>query len=167
MRRPGFSGTVLLTLTLGLGTTATMFTLVNGVLVRDLPYKDPSRLAFIWTNLDWIGVPRAWMSGPHIDRLRREARSVEAIVPLRMSNERLIGAAEPEIISTGWSEADLFDVLGVRPLLGRLPEPDDELLYVVMLGHAIWRRHFCEDPAVIGRRVEIGDTTREVIGVLP
>jgi putative ABC transport system permease protein len=167
MRRPGFSGTVLLTLTLGLGTTATMFTLVNGVLVRDLPYKDPSRLAFIWTNLDWIGVPRAWMSGPHIDRLRREARSVEAIVPLRMSNERLIGAAEPEIISTGWSEADLFDVLGVRPLLGRLPEPDDELRDVVMLGHAIWRRHFGENPAVIGRRVEIGDTTREVIGVLP
>lgn len=166
-RRPTFALTVFATLALGLGLITAVFSVVNGVLLNELPYRDPARLAFMWTKLDWIGVPRAWVAGPHIDRLTREAPSVESIVPLRTSEEQLIGDGTPEVVRAGWTTGTLFDVLGVSALHGRTFVTDDEPRNVAILGHALWQQRFGGDPAVIGRTIELGENRLEVVGVMP
>jgi putative ABC transport system permease protein len=165
--RPGLALTVFLTLALGLAVNTAVFAVVSGVLVRDLPYRDPGRLAFMWTKLDWIGVPRAWVAGPHIDRLRHDAKTLDAIVPLRTASWQLTGAGAPQLVRVGLSDTTLFNVLGVRPMLGRFYVPGDESRNVVVLGQALWRQQFGGDPSAIGRTVELAGRPTEVIGVLP
>ena len=166
-RRPVFAFTVFATLALGLGLNTAIFSIVNRVLVTELPYRDPSRLGFMWSKLAWVGVPRAWVAGPHIDRLRREAPSVESILPIRTSDMALVGAGAPDLVSVGLTTAPLFDVLGVPILHGRGFVVADEPLNVAILTYPVWRQRFGSDPGVIGRKVELGGDAMEIIGVLP
>jgi putative ABC transport system permease protein len=166
-RRPAFTLTVFGILALGLGLNTAVFSVVHRVLVTELPYRDPSRLAFMWTTLAWIGVPRAWVAGPHIDRLRHEAGTIEEIIPLRTEEMQLTGAGAPELVRAGLTSARLFDVLGTRPLYGRTFVLDDEPRNVVILGHALWTQRFGASPDVIGRTVEVGGDRMEIVGVLP
>ena len=73
-RQPAFAAVVILTLALGIGANTAVFSVVDGLLVRPLPYREPDQLGFLWTKLEWIGVPRAWMSGGHIGQLQRRRR---------------------------------------------------------------------------------------------
>ena len=166
-RRPGFAATVFVTLALGIAANTAVFTIVNGVLLRDLPYREPSKLAFMWSKLNWIGVPRAWVSGPHIAELRREARTVEDIAALRVNNMQLTGTGAPQQLRVGVTTANVFEVLGVQPFIGRGFAPGDEKRRVLVLGHALWRQLFGSNAGAIGRRVELSGTPYEVVGVMP
>jgi putative ABC transport system permease protein len=166
-RRPTFAVTVFLTIALGIGLNTAVFSIVHRVLVAELPYRDPSRLGFIWTKLAWIGVPRAWMAAPHIDRLGRETSTIEELVPLRTNDMQMVGGDAPVIIRAGMTNSRLFDVLGTRPLYGRTFVLEDEPRNVVVLGHAIWKGRFGADPAIVGRSIEVGGDQMEVLGVLP
>jgi predicted permease len=166
-RRPLFTATVFITLALGIGLTTAVFSVANGVVLTELPYRDPSRLAFMWTKLAWIGVPRAWVAGPHIPLLEREASTVERIVPIRTSDLQMVGHGDPTIVRSAFSTAPIFDTLGVRALHGRTFVADDEPRNVVILDHGFWRRHFGGDPAAVGRSVDINGDRMEIIGVLP
>lgn len=166
-RRRGFSVAVFATLTLGIAVNAATFSFVNAMLVRDMPYRDPSRLAFMWTKLAWVGVPRAWIAGPHVVKLEREASTIEDIAVLRSGMEHLTSGGTPELVRSGVTSANLFDVLGVRPILGRGFVKADEPLNVTIISYALWQRRFGGDPAVIGRRVEMSGLQMEIIGVLP
>jgi predicted permease len=166
VRRPAFAVVVFITLTLGLAANITVFTIVNGVILRPLPYRDPGQLAFMWSKLAWIGVPRAWVAGPHIDRLRRESRSIESIVALRTTSDQLLGQGEPQLIRAGLTTPNLFDVLGVRPMLGRGFVPDDAPRNVVILSYDFWRR-LGADPQIVGRRLTLSTGVMDVVGVLP
>jgi putative ABC transport system permease protein len=166
-RRRGFAVAVFTTLALGLGVNTAIFSVVNSVLLTELPYRAPSRLAFLWTKLAWIGVPRAWVAGPHIDRLAREARTIDRILPLRTAQVQLHGGAFPELVQAGLTTAPLFEVLGVRPMLGRGFVTDDEPRAAAILTHALWQRRYGADPAIVGRTIDVDGDPTEVLGVLP
>lgn len=169
-RQPAFTAMVVLTLALGIGSTTAIFSILDGVLLRPLPYREPERLAFSWTTLAWIGVPRAWMNGSHIALLQDEARHLEAAVPLRVSATQLTGGGAPEQVLVGRAGTSLFDVLGVAPLLGRTFHADEGFEghdRVTVLGHAAWLRYFGGDPAILGRTITIGGDSVQVIGVMP
>jgi putative ABC transport system permease protein len=166
-RKKAYAGTVLVTLTLGIGITATIAAIASTVFVRELPYRDPARLAFLWTKLEWVGVPRAWVAGPHIDLLDREAVTIDAIVPLRTDTPAVMVAGHADVVTSAFSTANLFEVLGVRPMIGRGFVTADEPRNVAILSHAWWRRAFGSDPAVLGKFFEIGADRMEVIGVMP
>jgi predicted permease len=169
-RRPGFTLIVALTLALGIGSTTAIFSVVDGVLLRPLPYRDPDRLAFSWTKLAWIGVPRAWMNGSHVLQLREETSHFEALVPMQMVTRQLIGTGTPEQVLVGVTGTSLFDVLGVPAAHGRVFRPDEGQpgrADVAVLGHVAWLQYFGADPGVVGRTIEISGSTVRVIGVMP
>jgi putative ABC transport system permease protein len=166
-RRKAFAVTVVLTLSIGIAVSATIFAVISTVFVRDLPYRDPSRLGFMWTRLAWIGVPRAWVAGPHIDLLAREAKTIESIVPIRANSGSVQINNRPEVVVAGFTHAPIFDVLGVRPMLGRGFVQADEPLNVAILSHHTWTNTFGGNPNVVGTSFEFGSDRMEVIGVMP
>jgi hypothetical protein len=152
VKRPVYSLIVVAILAIGIGATTAVFSLVDGVLLKPLPYRDPERLAFMWTKLAWVGVPRAWVAGPHVPLLAGEAQSLESIAALRTTSTQLTGSGEPLMIRMGRTTANLFDVLGVRPALGRPFVEADRKAATVILTDALWRSRFASDPSVVGRR---------------
>ncbi len=166
VKRPLYSLIVVAILAIGIGATTAVFSLVDGVLLKPLPYRDPDRLAFMWTKLAWVGVPRAWVAGPHVPLLADEAKSIESIAALRTTSTQLTGGGEPLMIRMGQTTANLFDVLGVRPAIGRPFVEADRKANVVILTDALWRSRFAADPSVVGRFIEVGSERHEVIGVL-
>ena len=167
VKRPVYALLVIATLAVGIGANTAVFSLVDGVLLREMPYKDPGRLAFMWTKLDWIGVPRAWIAAPHIPLLGREVKSIEAIAGIRTGNTQLTGSGDPQMLRMGIATANVFDVLGVAPALGRTFTAADRGSNVAVLTHGLWRRQFGADPLVIGRTIELATERYEVIGVMP
>ena len=169
-RRPGFNLIVALTLALGIGSTTAIFSVVDGVLLRPLPYRDPERLAFSWTKLAWIGVPRAWMNGSHVLQLQEETKNFEALVPMQLVTRQLTGTGTPEQVLVGVTGPSLFDVLGVPAAHGRVFHPDEGQqgrADVAVLGHLAWLQYFGADPDVVGRTIEISGSIVRVIGVMP
>lgn len=166
-RRRGFSVTVLATLALGIAVNTVAFSMVNAILLRDVPYRDPARLAFMWSKLAWVGVPRGWASGPHIARLTREAKTVEDIAAIRTNTDHLTSGGAPVLVRSGITSANLFDMLSVRPMLGHGFVKADEPLNVTILSYGLWQQRFGGDPSIVGKSVEISGAPMEVIGVLP
>ena len=167
LTRPAYALLVIATLAVGIGANTAVFSLVDGVLLREMPYKDSSRLAFMWTKLDWIGVPRAWIAGPHIPLLGRELKTIESIAGIRTGNTQLTGSGEPQMLRLGLATGNLFDVLGVPPAHGRTFTEGDRGSRVAVLTHGLWRRQFGADPAIVGRTIELATERYDVIGVMP
>jgi putative ABC transport system permease protein len=168
-RQPAFAAVVIVTLALGIGANTAVFSVVDGLLVRPLPYRDPGQLGFLWTRLEWIGVPRAWMSGGHIAQLQREMTTIDDFVAIRVLESQLTEAGDPEQIRIGLVTTNFTGALGVQPVHGRPFRPEDGLTgspRVMLLSHAIWVARFGADPNVVGRRVGIGGQPHEIIGVM-
>ncbi len=165
--RKGFAATVIATLAVGIAVSGTVLTIITTVFVRELPYRDPSRLAFLWTRLAWVGVPRAWVAGPHIDLLDREAQSIEAIVPVRTSSSSVLINGRADVLVAGFTHAPLFDVLGVAPAIGRAFVEADEPRNVAILSHQVWARDFGRRPDIVGASFDVGSDRMEIIGVMP
>lgn len=166
-RRKVYGVTVVATLAIGIAVSATIFAIITTVFVRDLPYRDPSRLAFMWSRLAWVGVPRAWVAGPHIDLLTRDSKTIDAIVPIRTRPSTIQVNGRPEAIVAAFSHAPIFGVLGVSPQLGRGFVEADEPQNFAILSHDTWVRSFGARPDVIGASFELGSDRLEVIGVMP
>jgi hypothetical protein len=169
-RQPAFTLAAMLTLALGIGATTAIFSVVDGVLLRPLGYRDPGRLGFVWTRLAWIGVPRAWINGYQISLMQDELRSVESMAAMRSSETQLTGDGQPEQVRVGMATVNLFDVLGVRPEMGRtfLPaEGREGNANVAVLGHALFEGRFAGNPGLIGRTILLGGRSVKVIGVMP
>ena len=169
-RRPGFNFIAALTLALGVGSTTAIFSVVDGVLLRPLPYRDPQQLVFSWTKLAYLGVPRAWMNGAHIALLQDETKSFEALVPMQLATRQLTGIGTPEQVTVGLTRPTLFDVLGVPAAYGRVFRPEEGQQGqpdVAILGHAAWSHLFGADPEVVGRTIDISGAKVRVIGIMP
>ena len=162
-RSPGFSLVAVLTLALGIGANSAIFSVVNGVLLRPLPYSDPDGLVSVWPD---GGFPPGGFLA-----FRDEARSFSAVAGYAGSTElTLVDDGEPARLEGVATTADLFGVLGVEAALGRtfLPEeerPEGER--VVLLGHALWQQRFGGDPGVVGRQLRLDGEARTVVGVMP
>jgi predicted permease len=169
-RSPGFSILAVVTLALGIGANTAIFSVVNGVLLRPLPYRAPEQLVYIWDRLDWIGFPRASVSGPQIHELREQARSFTAFAALRTGTSQMTGVGEPEQVSAASASANVFELLGVNAVQGRTflaGEDAPGAPYVVVLSDGLWRRRFGSDPAVVGRTVNLDGRETTITGVLP
>ena len=169
-RQPGFAAVVVLTLALGIGANSAVFSLIDGMLLRPLPYREPGQLAFLWTKLEWIGVPRAWISGGHIALLQKETTLIESFVGLRATETQLTGVGDPAQVRLGVTTTNLLDALGTPPLIGRGFQPGEDregTANVVILSHPLWQQRFGGDPGVLGRRISLDGQTVEVIGVMP
>jgi putative ABC transport system permease protein len=174
-RSPGFALTAVVTLALGIGATTTIFTVVNGVLLRPLRYQDPDRLANIWNDLGAGGQSLPLVSPLDFQDYKRRTRAFEAFAAASehdVANLRgnLTGEGDPERLDLVTVTADFFPLLGVRPFLGRQFRPEEEVQngpHVVILSNRLWQRRYAADSALIGRTVQIDGVAHEVVGVLP
>jgi predicted permease len=172
VKAPGFAVATVLTIALGIGTTTSIFSLVNAVLLRPLPFADPDRLVVAGPLNDRR--PEAAnsvnsSSYPDFFDWRAQSHSFTALAEGRDSTFTLTGAGEPRHLDGQVVSADFFKVLGVEPALGRGIVMDDEKVgtHVVVLGHEVWRNLFSADPAIVGRAITIDDKSYTVIGVMP
>jgi putative ABC transport system permease protein len=168
IRQPTFAITAILTLAVGIGANSAVFTLVNGVLLQPLPYRDAGELVYPHAVLR--GSPVMVSSSPVFLALREQAEAFTDVAIFSTGSATLAGADEPEQVSGGFISSNYFDVLGVPPLLGRAfrpeeNEPGNEM--VVLLSEGVWRERFGADASIIGRIVEISGDGREVVGVMP
>ena len=166
--RPGFTAAAALTLGLGIGANTAVFSVVHGVLIRPLPYADEDRLLLVRQHL--IPGDEAGFSPREVADYRAQARSFTDLVEYHSMSFNLLGGDEPRRVQTAVVSAAFFDVMGLRPLIGRTFRAGEDAGAadpVLVLGHAFWQRAFSGDPSVIGRKVEMNDRLHVIVGVLP
>ncbi len=172
IRTPGLAIAVILTLALGIGANAAIFTLVRGVLLRPLVNRDEDRLIYIRQSAPGIGADNAAFSVPELQDLRASVKTVSAFGDFSEMGFTMIGLGEPRSIQGGVVGGNYFDVMGLRPVLGRLIGPQDDgpkAAGVVVLTYRFWATALHKDPSVLGKTVRlgsIGDRSATVIGVL-
>jgi len=165
----GFSVTFVITLGLGIGANTAIFSLVNGVLLRPLPYPDADRIVRVTQPARGMGVDDLEFSFVEIADLREQASSLGQLVEYGATMFSVLGRGEPHRVVAGLVTANFFDVLGMRPLQGRLLAKADrerDASPVVVLSHEYWQRSFASDPAVIGSMLDLTETTATIVGVL-
>jgi predicted permease len=165
-RSPGFTVAVVLTLGLGIGANTAIFSVVDQLLLRPLPYPHSERLVAVYdSSRSRSSVsPANWLDWLH------QSRTMESLAAWMSTRPTLTGVGESERLNGQVVSAEFFPLLGVPPLLGRvISEADDRPMAppVVVLSQALWQRRFNGDPAVIGRIIQLSETPTEVIGVMP
>jgi putative ABC transport system permease protein len=171
-RTPGLAIAVVLTLSLGIGANAAIFTLVRGVLLKPLVNRGEERLIYIRQSAPGMGTDNAAFSVPELQDLRASLKTVSAFGDFSAMDFTMIGLGEPRSIVGGVVGGTYFDVMGLRPVLGRLIGPEDDgpkAAGVVVLTYRFWATAFHKDPSVLGKTVRlgsIGDRSATVIGVL-
>ena len=171
-RNPGFSVIAILALALGIGANTAIFSVVNAVLLKPLPYSHPDQIVKIWGQFEKIGIPdnRNWISAPEFDDIRRMNRSFTAIAAIGGTDFNLTGRGQPERLQAARVSTSFFPLLGVQAQIGRVFLPEEEpngRNDVVILSHALWERRFGSDPGIVGSRIEINGHGYTVDGVMP
>ena len=172
IRTPGLAIAVILTLALGIGANAAIFTLVRGVLLKPLVNRDEGRLIYIRQKAPGIGDENSTFSVPEIQDLQASVKTLSAFGDFSTMGFTMIGLGEPRSIRGGVVGGTFFDVMGLHPVLGRLIGPQDDgpkAAGVVVLTYRFWTTALHKDPSVLGKTVRlgsIGDRTATVIGVL-
>ena len=172
IRTPGLAVAVVLTLALGIGANAAIFTLVRGVLLKPLVNRDEDRLIYIRQSAPGIGEENAAFSVPELQDMRASVKTLSAFGDFSAINFTMIGLGEPRSIRGGVVGGTFFDVMGLHPVLGRLIGPQDDgpqAAGVVVLTYRFWATVLHKDPSVLGRTVRLGslgDRSATVIGVL-
>jgi len=172
-RSKGLAFTVIVTLALGIGANAAIFSLVRGVLLRPLVNRDEDRLIYIRQSAPAIGDDNAWFSVPEIQDLKASVHSLSAFGDFSTIGFTMLGLGEPRVVQGGVVSGTYFDVVGLHPVLGRLigPQDDGEKAHgVVVLTYRFWTTSLKKDPAVIGKTVRLdsgfGERSAKIIGVL-
>ena len=180
-KRPLFTAALVLTLALGIGSNVAIFGVANTVLFRPLPYDDPEELALVWTRLPATNVQRSLVSGPDLQDFETETTLFEGFAGAMAVAGTLTGEGPAEQIMAAYTTWNLFDLLGVRPLIGRNfnaddPFPVDPEMFgapnpdlppgTVILSHGLWQRRFGGDPSIVGRTIQMDGFGSVVVGVL-
>jgi putative ABC transport system permease protein len=169
LRRPGFTLLVVLTLALGIGVNCAVFALLDGILLRPLPYRDPSRLVFAWQTFPSQNIQELEPTAFDYNAWH-ELRSLSAIAMVRTDTFTLTGGDNPERVRGSRMTASLMPLLGIAPHLGRNFTPEEDLEGtggVAILSDGLWRRRFGADTDVIGRVIQINGESRTIVGVMP
>jgi putative ABC transport system permease protein len=169
VRRPGFTLLVVTTLALGIGVNSAVFALIDAVLLRPLPYREPDRLVFVWQTLPEHGVFELETT-PADYSAWQMTRSFQSLALVASEHFTITGDGEPERIRGARTTASLLPLLGLVPRLGRTFTADEDAADatpVAILSDGLWRRRFGADPAVMGRAIRIDGTPYTVVGVLP
>jgi putative ABC transport system permease protein len=167
-RHPGFACVAVLTLALGVGANAAIFSVVNAVLLRPLPWGEPSRAVMIWSR--WTAFDKTWVSDGEVNGYRRETHTLDAVAAWSDGQVNLTGDGDPERVAFGAVTANLFAVLGASPIKGRAFTTQEDVANgprVAMIGAGLWQRRYGGDPNIVGRAVQINGAAYEVVGVMP
>ncbi len=170
-KSPGFALTTILTLALGIGATTAIFSLINAVLLRPLPFPEPQRLMSvgeIHTSVTKSGPPES-LSYPDFFDWRTRNRTFESLASYHGDNHTLTGNGTPRQLEAETVSSEFFRLLGINPLLGRGFVADDEKLgtHVAVLSHETWQSVFGGDPSIVGRNITLDRNTYTVVGVMP
>jgi predicted permease len=169
-KRPGFAAVVVATLGLGIGANTAIFSVINGVLLRPLPYEGGDQLVVIRQQAPLADIDSMPFSVKEIFDYRRQNQTLDAVVEYHTMPFILLGRGEPERVQTGVVSAEFFDVLKIQPWLGRtfLPGEDEPGAEpVLLLSYEYWQASHGGDPKVVGKSFEMNDRLHTVVGVLP
>lgn len=170
LRRPGYAGIAALTLALGIGANTAIFTVVDAVLIRPLPYPESDRLVRIHHHAPGIDLPELDMSEGLVRFYNESADFFEALAIYDVSGRNLTGSDQPAQVQILDASPELIDILRVAPALGRAINQDDAAegaAPVAMLTDTGWKTRFGEDPDILGRLIELDGVSTEIVGVLP
>ncbi len=166
-KNPGFTAVAILALALGIGANTAIFSVVQAVLLRPLPYADPGRIVELKETA--LGRLQS-IAPPNFADWKAQARSFESMAAYTDAAATLNGFGAPEQIDAAAVGADLFHVLGVTPMLGRGFQPDEDRPggpRAVILGHGLWQRRFGGDPGIVGRTLTFDGRAHPVVGIMP
>src|SRR5213594_2001813 len=172
LKNPGFTAVAVLTLALGIGANTAIFSFVNAILLRPLPYKDADRLVIVYENYPDNGWFNNAVAAPLLDVWRKQSTVFEGLGARGYSSISLslTSLGSPQILS-GWRvSANVFGLLGVKPSLGRDFLPEEETYgkhHVVVLSHEFWQNRFGGDTNIIGRSITLDSEPKTVIGIMP
>jgi predicted permease len=168
-KKPGFTFVAVLTLALGIGANTAMFSVINAVLLRPLPYQDADRLVFLWSEALKRSVREATSSYANISDWKHQNQSFEDLAVFDPASVTLAETGDPEQIQSVRASANLFSLLGVEPILGRTFSPEEEQsnARVVVISYGLWQRRFGGSHSVLGQTLEIDNLKSQVIGVMP
>src|SRR5215831_9412592 len=169
VKNPGFTLVAIITLALGIGANTAIFSVINAVLLRSLPFTDAGRVVMIWETHP--AIPRVGAPIPDFQDWRAQAQSFEEMAAYsdRLRDAVLVGKGEPAQVQGSYISQNLFPMLGLKPALGRnfLPEEEQrDKNHVAILSQAIWRQSFAGDPDIIGKTVRLNNDGLTVVGVM-
>jgi predicted permease len=169
-KNPGFAAIAILTLALGIGANTAIFSVLDGVILKPLPYPQADRLALIWTELKDAGQTRAPFSGPDMMDVKRRDRLFQDVGGTWVGSAALTGTAEPEQVKVGFVTYNFLSILGAHPALGRMFLPQDDVkgaAPTIILTDGLWHRRFGADPQIVGRSIKVDGEAATVVGVMP
>jgi putative ABC transport system permease protein len=168
-KNPGFTFIVLVTVALSVGATTAIFSVINGVLLKPLPYPDPDRVVMLWSSNPGVGLPQFSVSPHDYIDWKQQARSFEALGARRVATFNLTGEGEPERIPAERVTEDYLTALGLKPLHGRLLTAEDQTgggARVVVLNRNLWERRLGGDPGIVGRSILLDGEAWQVVGIV-
>src|SRR5687768_10481808 len=167
-KSPGFTAVALLTLALGIGVNSAIFSVVNAIVLRPLPYPDSQQLMVIWGNLHKTGLEEIEISAPELKDFQQQCQAFDQIGAYSTLGLNLTGVDQPERLRGTAISSNLFTALGVQPHLGRnfvaeedQPGSDNR----VILSHSLWQRRFGGDPTTISKTVQLDGRAMTVVGI--
>ena len=170
-KAPGLAVAVILVLALGIGSTTAIFSVVNAVLLRSLPFQDPDRLVLLWGNVQRQRLERRGASYPDYLDWKTETRSFQGMAAFDSGSFTLTGADETERLSGEWVSAGYFELLGIKPVMGRTLNPEEDRTGsgapVVLIGEGLWKRRFGAAPEILGTQIQLNQRQFTIVGVLP
>ncbi|HEV7844611.1 MAG TPA: ABC transporter permease, partial [Pyrinomonadaceae bacterium] len=164
-KSPGFAIVAILALALGIGANTAIFSVVNAVLLRPLPYRDPNRLAILWEK---AATQDTSVSYPNFQDWRDQNQSFEEIAAFRRDSFNLTGAGEPERLAGRMASASFFSTFGAKLFKGTdFPAAEDRVggQKVVILGYGFWQRRFGGDEGIVGKQLALNNQSYTVIGI--
>jgi putative ABC transport system permease protein len=169
-RTPGFTMLAVLSLALGIMATTAIYSVVHAVILDPFPYKDVDHLMSVRVSNPTLRRSRTGYSVDQFAQIAERATIFDGVIASTVSDVLWTGDGDPQRLRGNHGTFNTFDVMGVPPLIGRTPAPSDARAGaepVVVLGYRFWQRQFGGDPTVLGRRLQLNDTVRTVIGIMP
>jgi putative ABC transport system permease protein len=167
-KNPAFSIVAVLTLAVGIGANSAVFSVVNAVLLRELPYKDPGQLVMFWEDNSKMGLDQFPASYPNFVDYRDQSQSFQSFAAFNREDFILSGTGDPQRIAGAEVSENFFTLLGVAPLIGSDFSPEEyKAANAVMISHDLWQRHFGANPSIVGKPLTFNGKSFIVTGIMP
>ena len=170
VKNPGFTAVAVLTLALGIGANTAIFSFVNTILLRPLPYRDPDQLVMVFETRATDSSSKEPVAAPMLGEWRKQSSVFEGLAARGGDSFNLSGRGQAEALTGTRVSANMFSLLGLRPELGRDFLPEEETFgkhHVVLLSHELWQRRFGGDAGIVGQAITLNSEPHTVIGVMP
>lgn len=169
-KNPSFTVVAVIALALGVGANSAIFSVVNAVLLRPLPFKEPHSLVRIWGKIEKDGIPKNWISQPELLDINEQSQAFEAVAAYQTGGANLTGSGDPVRVNSALVNANLFPTLGIEARTGRTffdEEDQPGRDRVVIISDSLWRSRFGADPSIVGTTIGLSGNNYTVIGIMP